>query len=86
MTEPIIPADDPSLVKVYDPRSLQGMINALAFFVRDVEGTIDEVSDVTGVSFAAELPNGRIVLTPTPGGRAALRVSVLSSAGGSERF
>lgn len=82
MAEITIPSDDPSLMKVFAPYDIQGMINALAFFIRGVDGTIDEVSDITGSSLVASLPNGTIVLKPTPDRRAVQQVTAVSGSGG----
>lgn len=70
--ELVIPTDDPSTMKVFDPYSVQGMLDALTFFAR--ERGADVVRDYN--AYVVELEDSRIILVPTESGLATKHIRV----------
>jgi len=76
MKELMIPPDDPSLMKVFDPYTIQGMINALTFFARGAGGVMEESTDIYGKTFVAKMEGTKIALRPTPSGLSTMSVTI----------
>jgi hypothetical protein len=70
--ELVIPTDDPNTMKAFDPYSVQGMINALAFFAR--EHGHDMRRDYN--AFIVDMEDNMIVLVPTESGLATKHIRV----------
>jgi len=79
--ELIIPTDDPSATKAFDPYSVQGMINALTYFARQIGRDVKAAPGLLGgKTYVMEMDDAQIILAPTDGALETKYVMVVSKA------
>ncbi|MCD6162037.1 MAG: hypothetical protein J7K40_06460 [candidate division Zixibacteria bacterium] len=77
--ELIIPADDPSAMKAFDPYSVQGMLNALTYFARQIGRDVKATPGLLGgKTYVMGMGDAQIILTPTDSALATKYIMVVS--------
>jgi len=75
--ELIIPTDDPSVMKAFDPYSVQGMVNAFTFFARENGKDVRAKGGMYGTVYIMDPCDGvQIILRPTSSNLATQHVLV----------